>query len=1605
MKAFLSSFKTTLLSLFFLLIATAGWGQTVIAADGFNSSTALFTSSGTGAYFSGSSVTGDRPSSSPFAVEGTHSFGVTNGTAVLTSNSDINTVGYNNIEMAFRLASFSIGSTNNGADSNDLVSVEVSPDGGANYYKTIEISGGGNSYWSYSGGTAVGSTPYDGNVNPVNFTGTTALGLSTVKITNLPATSNLKFKITLLNNAPAERWVIDDFKVTGTLAGPTLNITPAGPLNFTAVSNSAASATQDVTVTGSNLNPLIGQNDVEAILNSYQSDATEHFEFSVDNGTNWSNWEDLPITTNAINKTLKVRLKSNQAVGTYTDKIIFTHNDSNSPFTIVKELILNATVEGPKLTTTPAALAGFTYELGAGPSTVQSFVLKGQGLNGTKSALLIPGDNWEISNNQTDWFDYTSTLAINNYTGVDTPIYVRLKAGLAVGVYNNSSNDIVAISADGGGVTATDVDLSGTVTAPVINTSISANGTPSYIYVEGNGPSSENSYQVSGKVLTADLVVTAPANYEVSKTSGSGFATSVSFVPVSGNVISEEVFVRLKAGLVGGPYTGNLQLSTTGITTKNVALTGSVTIPVPMNDLCANFINVAIDDLAITGILRGSTPSSTLTYAPTKNDVWYKFTTLVAGSHTITINFASGSNIDFDVFTASCPTTGSGTFTAHSTTAKLETLTSILNATTTYYIRVIDFNMSGNPFQIRVTGPPAEMTVSETALSFGEIVTNSTSATQSFTVSATSLSPDASALEVKAPIGFEISTGEELNWGTTGNINYTGGVIVAAPVSVRFKPTDFCQTYTGNITVEGNNAVTQNIAVSGSGILPASTATEATAITDAGFTANWTAVTDATGYEVEVSTSPTFGTDISATITEGFETTTFPPTGWLETGWTRSVATGDISSGVGAAIAGSANGTLTTMAVANPTSLTFYLGRSTNTNAKTLTVEVSTTSQTSGFTVVETYNHTNVPSGSYNQYTVDLSAYATAPVVYIRFNKTSSTTSPWRLDDIVINYDSSTPDFVMGYDPKIISGGATVSTVVTGLDQNTTYFYRVRAAKDSCLSKNSDVIEVKTLHNKTTFNGTEPDGWDFGLPNINLNAVINGDYTTTERLVSKTLTINSGKALTIAENTSFTTGNFTNDGTLVVESDGNFVQTTGSVNSGAGLATVKRDATMKRLDYAYWGSPVAGQMLKSFSPGTLDNRFLEYISLTDKFIAVGNPAVTEFVPGKGYAIRASNYYPVWNSETGPVESDKKLFEGVFEGLPHNGDQSFQLATNGQGFNLVGNPYPSNIDFNALVTNNIIDGKAYFWTNINRTVHGQLGAAYNGENYATLTAASGGVPATNGSLSTETPTRYIKVGQGFIVKATATNPLVFTNAIRNDGTGVSKFINKGTSESPSVIDRFWLTLTTPAQNFNTILIAYPQGATNGFESNADAKQFGESSDSFYSQLDDMKLNIQGRQFPLGRTDVVSLGMKGFETGNYKITLADKEGVFSDTQNVYLKDTQTNTITNLSQESYTFAAAEGLTEGRFEIVYQTNGVLDTKGVKKDELIVYRTGNDFVIKSTNKKISAVEVYDTSGRLILRTNPNQTEFRIDGSAMINGVYVLKIDRSGELTTKKITK
>lgn len=484
-------------------------------------------------------------------------------------------------------------------------------------------------------------------------------------------------------------------------------------------------------------------------------------------------------------------------------------------------------------------------------------------------------------------------------------------------------------------------------------------------------------------------------------------------------------------------------------------------------------------------------------------------------------------------------------------------------------------------------------------------------------------------------------------------------------------------------------------------------------------------------------------------------------------------------------------------------------------------------------------------------------------------------------------------------------------------------------------------------------------------------------------------------------------------GEFVLNNDTNLMQSSSILANdniqNIGNITVHRTSPMKKNNYTYWSSPVSGRKLQDFSPTTAPVRFYQYDEPSNLFQTVA--WATNFILGKGYAIMAPSNY-VLGSTTN--------FDGRFTGVPTNGTQ-FKNGSNNtvpldfplslspgldQGYNMIGNPYPSNIDFDVLHTLNSanIYNTAYFWTNVdpNRpgSTYGNIGyggnayAIYNGTGGVSATAPVG---ATNGG---PIPTQYIKIGQGFIVKAkTNDQKLIFNNSIRN-ATGRSTFFSKGAASEK---DRFWLKLTTPVLNVNTILIGYIPGATNDFEWDYDAPLFSVASDSFYSILGEEKLGIQGRVYPLNTKDVVALGTKHFEVGTYTISLGDKEGIFAESQSVYLKDKQTGNVTNLSEGNYTFTANAEENQNRFEIIYEPQIVLVTDEVKQDGIQVYKMGNDFVVTSRKDKITSLKLYDISGRLIFSTYTNTLKHVFNISSIIKGVYVIQIGRGSEIITRRV--
>ncbi len=86
---------------------------------------------------------------------------------------------------------------------------------------------------------------------------------------------------------------------------------------------------------------------------------------------------------------------------------------------------------------TPSSLSGFTYVVDEGPSIVKTFNITGRSL--TAPTYIHSSESYEISSFPGDYFYPENTITINSGSGTyNYTIKVRLKAGLAVGEYNES---------------------------------------------------------------------------------------------------------------------------------------------------------------------------------------------------------------------------------------------------------------------------------------------------------------------------------------------------------------------------------------------------------------------------------------------------------------------------------------------------------------------------------------------------------------------------------------------------------------------------------------------------------------------------------------------------------------------------------------------------------------------------------------------------------------------------------------------------------------------------------------------------------------------------------------------------------------------------------------------------------------------------------------------------------------------------------------------------------------------------------------------------------------------------------------------------------------
>lgn len=505
------------------------------------------------------------------------------------------------------------------------------------------------------------------------------------------------------------------------------------------------------------------------------------------------------------------------------------------------------------------------------------------------------------------------------------------------------------------------------------------------------------------------------------------------------------------------------------------------------------------------------------------------------------------------------------------------------------------------------------------------------------------------------------------------------------------------------------------------------------------------------------------------------------------------------------------------------------------------------------------------------------------------------------------------------------------------------------------------------------------------------------------------MVVTSGVTITVTNEVRVATG-----GVLTFNNNASLLQTaTPTVNLNSGyIRYIRTTPNIRKFDYTYWSSPVALQIIGNISPATQPDKYYWWNATvgTYNWAQVATPTLTTMTIGEGYIIRGPNTAPY---DTVATPYTANFGDGVAGGIPNNGDYTHSIIVNGANdLNLLGNPYPSALSANLLMSGNTgtlgalgVGTTFYFWTH--NTPPASL--VYIVDDYA-LYNLTGGTRAAITPGNTAIPSGNIAAAQSFFVKGVTTGTLTYRNSMRLSGLN-SQFYRLNSQTDPyENIERhrLWLDLKNDSGAFKEVLVGYIENATNGFENGLDGEAIeAGNAISLYTIAAAKNLTIQGRALPFDVNDQVAIGYKASTAGTYEIDLSHHDGLFTDSSMpVYLHDTLLNVYHNLREGDYSFVTESGTFNSRFVLRY-TNSALanDASVFNENAVLVYHNTTSITIETANFNMQSVKVFDVNGReIVSKANITSSKVVLNNLTLAHQVLLVQVTSAdGVVVNKKI--
>jgi len=500
-----------------------------------------------------------------------------------------------------------------------------------------------------------------------------------------------------------------------------------------------------------------------------------------------------------------------------------------------------------------------------------------------------------------------------------------------------------------------------------------------------------------------------------------------------------------------------------------------------------------------------------------------------------------------------------------------------------------------------------------------------------------------------------------------------------------------------------------------------------------------------------------------------------------------------------------------------------------------------------------------------------------------------------------------------------------------------------------------------------------------GYVSLSSNLIVSHNLTVSGGI----LTIPSGKNLTVAGALSNTVG-ITG---LVVKSGGSLIH-----NSDGIAATVERGITSD-ASYHLISVPFTGTL-----PAICDGNYAPLTSSFDQTVGYtydffkwneslattgnvwtnlkdaawapntadfGNPPT--FEAGIGYLVR---YF------SGFVGSDTKSVSGTLA----NGSQTIALTASNNKFNLIGNPFPSAIDWKAssgwvrtsLGTDDVSGKSFWIWNN----------ASSNYGAYSSANVADAGI---NGV------TRYIAPSQGFFVEAASAGNLTLDNNVRVPN--VPAFLKSSNIADNAIRLKVAESISSYSDE---ILLEF--GHENSLGGVAKWWSMYSEAPSLYTVKADNNFSISFLT-DLAENPEIAVNFKPGIDGNYTITSTSDMSAFDQ---ITLLDLKLDKAQDLKlNPSYSFEAYKTDASTRFKLIFGTTGI--SPNTTSSSIKVYSTPGKINISGADGK-AEILVRNMMGQVVLHNSVNgSTLTTVSTNNLPVGVYVVSVVSGKQTVSEKV--